>query len=179
MVQQNKTRLNEAVETKKQINKSASNKFTTSDSVEVTLFPVGSYVVREAQLKIPKPKVPLVPHPNDPNDPTKCIENPNDPEYLAALDKYDAEMERVSVDAMTVFGIEIDHVPDPEKWLRKLKFMELISEQEIQRAKSDNDYLEFVYKRYFVATAEVLMRIASMSGLRQEDIQTAVDSFRG
>lgn len=179
MTQKNKTGLNEAVETKKQMDKSASNKFTTPDGVEVTLSPVGSYVVREAQLKIPKPKVPLAPHPNDPNDPTKSIENPNDPKYLAALDEYDAEMERVSVDAMTVFGIEIDHVPNPEKWLKKLKFMELVSEEELARASEDQEYLEFIYKRYFVATAEVLMRIASMSGLRQEDIQTAVDSFRG
>lgn len=179
MTQQNKTGLNEAVETKKQMNKSAtSNKFTTSDGVEVTLSPVASYVVREAQLKITKPQVPLVPHPNDPNDLTKQIENPNDPKYLEAMDHYNAELERVAVDAMVLFGIEIDKMPEDEKWLKKLQFLDLILPQDIERAKSDEYYLEFLYKKYVIAIADVIMKLSKMSGLSQEDVQTAIDSFQ-
>ena len=172
---------NEAVAVKKQLDKTQNQDgvITFPSGVKVKLHPVGSYVVREAQLKIRKPLVPHAPHPNDPNDKTKSIENPHDPAYQQALVDYDIELERVSIDALCLFGIEIieGYPVEDNKWFRNLKTMGLI-DKELEYDKLDEYDIEFLYKKYVIATPPIIMKLSVLSGLTQAEVDKSVDSFR-
>jgi len=149
--------------------------FKNKDGVTIELRPVAAYAIQEAVSKIKKPHVPLVPHPNDPNDITKFIENPMDETYRQEVEEYEREVEKASLDAMVMFGIDIDKLPENDKWLKKLIHSDYISADE----NLDEFSMEFLYKKYYVAIGGVIGKISSMSGIVQEDIDLATDSFRG
>jgi len=172
---------NEAVAVKKQLDKTENQDgvITLTSGVKVKLHPVGTYVMREAHMKIRKPLVPHAPHPNDPNDKTKSIENPNDPAYQDALVDYDNEIERVSVDALCLFGIEIvDGYPvEDTRWFKNLKTMKLI-EKDVEYDSLDEYDIEFLYKKYVIATPPIMMKLSVLSGLTQAEVDKSVESFR-
>lgn len=171
-----KNSTNPAVQVKKEHDKKARSEVRThTDGTKYKLHSVASYVIREAQLKIVKPIVPIIPIKGaEDRFPEKFWENPMDAKYQQAMADYDAMFETVAVDAMALFGIELlSPIPDDRKWLKNLQRMRLIDEI------PDDEYeLEFLYKKYIISKGDVQLEITAMSGLTREGVADAIDSFR-
>jgi len=148
---------------------------TLSSGYRVRMKSVAANIIREVQLKIKDPVVPTFPHPNDPE---LTVENPSHPDYLVAKQDVVDQRSTAAMDAMILFGLDLlDPIPEENEWLEKLSFMGLIDEKDLE---SINGYQrELYFKKFVVADATVVTQIAQMSGVTQEMIAEARDSFPG
>jgi len=170
----NKPTTNPVVAVKKEHDQAQDAIITLSSGVQVKLHPVASYVVREAQLRIPEPQIPLVPHPDAPDDPTKYMENPMCPDYAQAMKDYEVKLEQVGLDAVVLFGIELlSDISEDDGWLHNLKLIKLVD-----RDPEDEYEREFWYKKYVIANADIILRLSAMAALKQEDVDNAIESFQ-
>lgn len=150
--------------------------FTTG--VRVRIKPISVSIINDAQAAIPNPPVPMW------YNESKGVEepNPNHPDYLKALEETDIKRTLAAIDAMILFGIELlDGVPEDSAWLRELKlairlgFIDLkLDEWDLE----DPLELEFLYKKYIAVSAVDLPVVMRVSGVREEDIAAAAESFR-
>jgi len=148
-----------------------------STGVRVRLRPVPAWLVQEAQSRVEDPPVPNWHNPDkDREEP-----NPNDPGYLAALQKNQARRAEAATDVMMLFGVElVDAVPPDETWLPKLRFLEK------RGAFSFDGYdladpLEraFVFVKFIAMGSGDWALLGAVAGLSGEDVDRAVRSFRG
>ena len=144
--------------------------------VTAKIVPVPPQLIEEVTSRIKNPEVPKW-H-NEEKD--RDEPNPNDPAYLKALAEAETLRGIASVDAFALFGLDIDGLPEDEKWLKKLKFMEKrglidLSDYDL----NDPEEKEFVYKRYVALNGNVLNAIVKSSGVSEKEIQAAEASFRG
>ncbi len=168
-----------AADTKKaRANKKKSrNKITTTASgYRVKLVPVAANVLREVQSRIPDAITRTFTNPTD----GKEYENPAHPEYIAEVKQVQEERTKASMNAMVLFGMELlDDIPEDNEWLNKCRFAKLITEPEYKEAISaDGKYMrEMLFKTYVVSDFSVISTIANMSGVTQEMVAQARDSF--
>ena len=83
---------------------------------------------------------------------------------------------------MVLFGMELlDPIPDDNGWLGKCRFAKLITDEEYKEAvSSDGKYMrEMLFKTYVVSDVSVISQISNMSGVTQEMIAQARDTFQG
>lgn len=155
-----------------------SREITLPDGVRVRIVPVSAALIEAVVSKIKDPPVPVI------HDDEKGvdIQNPGSPEYLAELTSVSRARSAASVDAMLLFGIEISEetpIPPEGKWLKRLAYLEKLGHLDLSRFDlKDEVDVEFLYKRYIVANAEVLTAITSVSGVSEEEIAEAETSFR-
>ena len=151
--------------------------YTDSNGVQYRLVPVSAIAVQAAMSKIPDPKIRTFKNPAT----GKEEANPAHPEYIKELKEVEDERSIASTDAMIMFGIEIidglDHDNYDEKWIRQLAFLNLIDEEEIDNAKDDPFVYEFYYKKYKLSNADTIVKVQTLSGVTQELIAAAKDSF--
>ena len=159
--------------------KKARNKITTTQSgYRVKLVPVAANVLREAMARIPDALTRTFTNPND----GKEYENPAHPEYILEVKQVQEERTKASMNAMMLFGIELlDDIPEDNEWLEKCRFAKIITEEEYKEATSaDGKFMrEMLFKNYVVSDFAVINQIASMSGVTEEMIAQARDSFSG
>ena len=108
--------------------------------------------------------------------------NPNDPDYIAAMESYDSKLNEKLVDMVIVLGTEVDSVPEgfpkaeDEGWATKLKRLDIDIPED-----SDERYLSWV-KLCAMRTAEdlasLLMACARGAGVTEEDVAEQAASFR-
>lgn len=163
--------LNPAVQVAKHIDKRTKDEefVTLSTGIRAKILPVAASLIQEVTTRIKDPKVPMF------KDPDKGfeVENPTHPDYIAELGEANTERGMAATDAMIMFGLElIDEMPENNIWVKKLNFLGIIfnDDDEFER--------EFAYKKYIACGTEDLLKIGRRAGLNQEDIDTAVDSFR-
>jgi len=106
--------------------------------------------------------------------------NPNDPKYIAAKQEADRQRGIAAIDAVVMFGVELlDGVPD-DGWLGKLRYLEKRGLLDLESFDLDDPLdLEFLYKRYVAVSAQDIAYIMRTSGVREEDVEAAIRSFRG
>ncbi len=157
--------------------KKSKNKITTTPSgYRVKLVPVAANVLREAQSRIPDATTRTFTNPTD----GKEYENPAHPEYIAEVKLVQEERTKASMSAMVLFGMELlEPIPEDNEWLEKCRFAKLITEEEYKEAIStDGKYMrEMLFKTYVVSDFTIINQIASMSGVTQEMVAQARDSF--
>lgn len=159
--------------TKAKVKKEQGEVCTLPNGVSVRLLPVGAAVIRDAMTAIPEPVVPSVPHPNDP---TKFIDNPSDPNYLTAMNEYKNKRDKASTNAMLLMGIELlSEIPPNDEWLPKLIFLGHITQKEVDEATPL--HIELWYKKYMVANGFVYQRLAELMGVTEEMIEASINSF--
>lgn len=134
---------------------------------------VSPALIDEVISKIKAPEVPMV-YIED-----KGREEPNylDPKYVAAIEEADRKRGQAAIQAAVLFGIELlDEIPN-DGWWEKLKLIGIIDDN---RNYEDLSNLErtVTYLKFVAAGNEDFQRIMRMSGVRQEDITAAEDSFR-
>lgn len=169
---------NAAVETARGIrtNGRAADRILTVKGVRIKLTSVPAGVFTKVRSKIPEPQIPTWHNEEyDRDEP-----NPNNPEYLAALNKANEERAEAVIDACALFGIELlDGMPTSEDWLKKLQFMEKLGGFDLGNFNlADPFEKEFVFKRYYIATMGMIAEIQHKSAVTEEDVEEQAIPFR-
>jgi len=149
----------------------------TADPIEVTLLtgakatlhPVSPVLIQDVQMAIENPTVPTV------WDKVKEreVENPDDPSYIAALEWAEAQRVQAVMDAQIMFGVELEEGFEVSpKWVKRLKRLGLEFDED------DPDEVEFAYKKYGVSN-QIMILLARLSGISEEDVERFRDLFRG
>jgi len=107
--------------------------------------------------------------------------NPADPQYIRAMDQFERDRGIAVMDAMVMFGLELlDGIPPDEEWLPKLKFMAKRGTLNLDDYDlNDEVEREFAYKRLIVTPPWLIEKISNASGMTQEEVDRAEDSFPG
>lgn len=146
------------------------------------IMPVSASLIDGAQALVP-----------DPEPPEVWIEekgrteiNPSDPAYLRALDRAEVRRAVAAADAMVLFGVEMvdengDQIETPGgDWLKKLQLMHRVGTIDIGAYDLEDPIdLEFLFKKYVAVAAPDFPLISLASGVREEDVDRAVATFRG
>jgi len=149
----------------------------TEDPIEVTLLtgakatlhPVSPVLIQDVQMAIENPTVPVVWNEVKERD----EENPDDTSYVAALVWAEAQRVQAVMDAQIMFGVELEGGFEiPPKWIKRLKRLGLEFDED------DPDEVEFAYKKYGVSNA-IMVLLARLSGISEEDVERFRDLFRG
>lgn len=153
---------------------------TLSTGVSARVKAVATHLIDNATRRIKDPKVPI----QFDEDKQREVENPFDPEYLAAKEEADRKRGMAAMDVMIMFGVElVDPVPALDAWVPKLEMLARLGSIDFNQDEFDLSNpleLEFVYKRYVaVSTADIQMiSERSGAGVSAEDLRAAEDSFR-
>jgi hypothetical protein len=152
--------------------------YTTTTGYEIKIRNVPHLVMEKAANKIPVPVVPTYF-----NESKKEIqENPNDPEYIEALQNYEDLRQQAMFDAMISFGVQTGAKPPHKNTLKKeLKEMdEAIGGGLLDGYNLDSDRdLDILWKRYYVLGAAVdLMSVQKYAVVQWEAVRKALESFR-
>lgn len=147
-----------------------------STGITVLLKPVPTALIQEAAQSIKDPSVPQ----QKVEGKDYLVDNPNDPEYQRLLQEAFAERVQAGFDVMALMGVElIDGLPQDDNWLQRLKFLEKRNRLDLSGYDLDDQFeKEFVFKRYYALAAEDWNLLTRLSGVTEEDIAKAKDSFR-
>ena len=147
----------------------ASGDTVLSTGVRAKLTPVSAALIDEVTSRIPNPNVPTWHNPDTGRDDP----NPLHPDYIAALGEANRKRGMAALDAIIMFGVGlVEPVPDTG-WEKKLKHLG------IEVDVSDPDEREWSYKKYVAVGAADLNRLMALSGVSQEAVARAADSFPG
>jgi hypothetical protein len=149
--------------------------FTVS-GVRVRLHPVSAALITDVTARIKDPKIPSWYN----KDKEREEPNPDDPEYLAALEETVSRRGMAAMDAMAMFGVElIDGLPADERWLDTLKQMERRGLLDLSIYDlGDPVEQEFLYKRYVLVTNDVLLKVGRMSGVSADGVVRQEAAFQ-
>lgn len=168
---------NPAVEVKKeQVKKNNSKKkvYINDDGVKYRLVPVSAIMVQAAMDKIPDPVIRTYTDKKT----GKELPNPAHPDYARELKEVEHARQLASMDAMVMFGIEIiGEIPEDNKWIKQMLFMELISEGDAEDAMTDDFAKEFYYKKFKMGDPSTIGKLGELSGITEEKIASATKSF--
>lgn len=147
-----------------------------STGVRIKLTGVPPALLEDVVARVKEPKVPTWHNPDkDREEP-----NPNDPEYIKALNEVERERSVAILEAVVLFGMElVDGLPKDGAWLKKLRLMDKRGTFDLSGYDLEDDLdLEFLYKRYIALGMEDLAFVVStVSGVDEEDIKKARDAF--
>ena len=122
--------------------------------------------------------------------------NPDDPEYIKANNEYMVNMSMAVVDIMILMGTEVKYVPsnlpspDSQAWDSELRAILLArgwSRSEIAELSADEKYVFWVKYRAAVDNdmdddnndiGKITTAIGRLSGVAEEDVKDAIDTFR-
>jgi hypothetical protein len=153
------------------------NVFRLVSGVRVKLSPVSVALISDVAGRIEDPPIPMFFN----KDMDREEENPSDPAYLKAVEETERKRGIAFIDAIALFGIELpDGLPPDETWLPKLRQMEKMDMLNLDAYDMDDKLeKEFVYKRYIVASNDVIQKIQRLSAIQPEEVAEAVKSFPG
>jgi hypothetical protein len=142
---------------------------TLSTGVKVRITPVSASLISEVTTRYKYPKVPTFFN----EDKGRDEENPVHPDYLAAKEDVDNLRVQGAMDAMALFGVELlDGVPEDGVWVKKLKLLG------IEFDENDPVERDFYYKKHIALAGPDFALLGRISGLSEEAITAAEDSFQ-
>ena len=154
-----------------------SNIFTLSSGVKIRLKPVNQFFIFQVMSKFKPPKIPVVFNEQKGRD----EENPNDPDYLEAIEQYDADRAQAGNDVCLLRGIDILEVPkgvvdhNSKQWKEEMEIVGIQTKNERLR------YLSWL-KAIAMPTHEelniVLEGIGRLTGVTEASVAAAADGFR-
>ena len=167
------TEQNAAVLVAKEKREYLSDEFVVQ-GVNVRLVSVPLGLIQDAQSHLREPKVPIWHNETKNRD----EENPNDPDYLDAVEKYKTDLNTAAIDTFVMFGIEIDKLPDDDAWLKKLQWSHKRGTIDLSGIDFEDELdLEFLFKKYVIGTKEVISVITSKTAIGPEVVKRAKDGF--
>lgn len=147
-----------------------------STGVRIKLTGVPPALLEDVVSRVEEPRVPMWFNPDkDREEP-----NPNDPDYIRALNEVERERSVAILEAVVLFGMElVDGLPEDDSWLKKLRLMDRRGTFDMSGYDLDDELdLEFLYKRYIALGMEDLAFVVStVSGVDEEDINKAREAF--
>lgn len=147
---------------------------TLSTGIRARISPVAASLIADVTTAIKEPEVPTWFNAKKEREEP----NPHDPEYLKALSEANYARSKATMDTMVLFGVDlVDGVPD-DGWEKKLAYLKRLGHIDLDGFNLDDEVdREFVYKRYVAVSADDLTFIMSRSGITQEAIAAAAESF--
>jgi len=143
--------------------------FITSSGYRVRKMAVPDSLMQRVGAKIKKPKVPLWYNPDKERDEP----NPNDPDYIEAVNAAVQERGNAILDAAIMFGCELlDGLPEDRMWIKKLKILGIDVDE------SDPVELEFAFKKYVVFANGDDAGFVAGFGMSEKDVSEAGATFR-
>jgi len=150
---------------------------TLSTGVRARLHTVSQAIIQDAVALLQQPHPPMW------YNPEKEREEPNpvDPDYLAALNRYEAKQYQITFNTFAMFGVElVDGIPEDDGWLKKLMLLDRVGTIDLSKFDLEHPIdLEYLYKRYIAMGNEDYILVSVKSGISQEEIRRAADSFQG
>lgn len=147
------------------------------EGVKIRIIPVSALLIQEITSRIKDPRPPLQPNPDKDG---RLEENPFDPTYLDELQEVQTKRALATSDTMVMFGLDlVDGLPKDETWLKKLKWLEKTKRLDLSNIDFNDQFeKEFAFKKFVAATNPTIMEVTRASGVTQEDIDSATDSFQ-
>lgn len=149
-----------------------------STGVRARLQSVSAALIQDAIARVKEPEPPRWLNPETEEEEPNFVH----PDYLKALREYEAKQSAAALDAVLMFGIELeDGVPEDEKWLKRLKYLQdrLGAIDLTNFDLNDEMDQEYLYKRYIALGAEDYAKLANLSGVSVEEVARATRTFPG
>lgn len=149
-----------------------------STGVVLKLRPVPRHFMYEATRRFTSPQVPVV----FIEDKGREEENPSDPEYIGAVQKYLADISNAATDVALLRGTEIEHKPeevpgpDSKEFLEEMEYLKI--------GMLDNKRARYLYWiKSFAAPMpddidKLLSELGRLTGVAENDVDEAVRRFR-
>lgn len=146
------------------------------EGVKIKVCPVSALLIQEVTSKIKDPHVPMQPNPDKDGH---MEENPFDPDYLDALREANVQRGLATSDTMVMFGLKLlGDLPTDETWIKKLKWLEKTGHLDLSYIDFNDPFeKEYAFKKFLAATNPTIMEVTRASGVTQQDIDDATDSF--
>lgn len=148
------------------------------EGVLVRAKPVSALLIQEVVGRIKDPKPPLVANP----DKDGALEpNPFDPAYVEALVEANTRRADATTNTLVMFGLElVDGLPKDDAWLTKLRKLDKMGLIDLSEIDLDDPFeRDFIFKKYIAGTNATIMEVSKASGVSQEDVNAAIESFPG
>lgn len=163
-------------------------RITLESGVVLRLKPVSPITLRDAAAHLVRPAVPVV---EIPDTGGRTEPNPNDPEYIEALNKWTADVSEAGFTVALILGTEVESLPDgmpsweSDDWIEGLRAAREIvpgAPPLNVRTTGKGRYLDWL-RMYAISTNTDAFRLSRLltTGvtLTEEEVQSAADSFRG
>lgn len=145
--------------------------------------PISTILITDAQATVKDPPVPTFFN----EEKGREEENPNHPDYINAVNEAMVKRFFRVIDAVVLFGMTLcdedgneSGLPEDSSWLKQLKFLEKRGSVDLSEFDLDDDFdLEFLFKRYIAVGNTELTLLTSLSGVTEEEITRAEESFPG
>jgi len=144
---------------------------------EAILMPVSASLIDAVTSEIKDPEVPKWYN----KEADREEENYNHPAYLQGLDDANRRRGIAALDAIVMFGVElVNGLPENDKWLQKLKFMERRNMLSLSGYDLDDPLdLEFLYKRFVAVDNATVNKVSELSGISSQEVANIENSFQG
>lgn len=158
------------------------NEIILSTGIVLKLKPVPPFLVRRAATALRRPIPPQIELDGGRKEP-----NPSDPDYLRELDEYESQTLEVGMKVMMIMGTEVLSLPegvfpsDSDEWLTQIRAIDIeVPAEELD----DPTKRKYAWLRYYAlaSTADIVSvseGLTKLSGLPEEEVKKAVESFRG
>jgi|TARA_Y100000310_G_scaffold15622_1_gene15678 hypothetical protein len=134
----------------------------------------------KSRMAASRPKVPVI----FIEDKDREEPNPNDPDYIAAVEDWEAELTEEIIDAIIVLGVGLDSVPegmdkpDGDIWAGQLAKVRV----EVSGSKGSDERLLSWIKLYAASSEEdinsLIMACSKGAGVSEEDVAESATMFR-
>ena len=148
-----------------------------STGVSLKIRPVPRHFLYEVSRRFVRPKPPMVDVGKG-----RLEENPGDPDYAEALERYLGDVATAGTDAALLFGTDIDHIPEGFPGPDSQEFIEQMEILGLERLDSEKArYLYWVKSIAAPLTNDIntlLEELGRLSGVAESDVEDAVARFR-
>ena len=154
------------------------SEYVTSNGCVLELRGVPSFVTLAVLKAHPKPPVPIIMI----EDKQREEENPNDPNYIQALNQYNEELATLTSDVYLANGVKIKSVPDDylplddDEWIEPLEFSGI-------QFPHDGIGRRVAYLKYYLLADEDIAKVTTAVAIAggvvtEEQVDQAAESFR-
>lgn len=159
--------------------KSRRDRLVLSSGIVLKLRPVPPLAMREAAISVPQPKPPVV----FMESVGRAEENPNDPDYMRAMTRWENDQVFRVADVLMLLGTAVEFVPEgfqrPEDddWFEQLEVLGLA----VDGTNKHKRYLAWLRLHAFTSERDIaaaMTAITSMSGVTEVEVQRAAQAFR-
>lgn len=156
---------------------------TLTNGVKLKLRSVSPTAVREAVMRLERPKPPRVMNETKGRE----EENPQHPDYLTQVEEYEAATQEAAANVLLLLGTEVEHVPeevpilDTDDWVEDLRYVGVLGEDfdgSNPRARK-LAWLKFVAMTSLQDTVMVLGGPLTALGVSESEVAETIQSFRG
>lgn len=159
----------------------ADNLITLTTGVELEIFKPAILAIREVerQVNAQRPKPPSVYR----EDKETEEENPEDPDYIAAVQEWQTEATERQFNIALITGTKIHSIPDNIAKFDSDDWHGILNVLGVELAKSKEE--KYIQWAKYVAAPElkdffmIIGRVMSLIGVREEEVAEAVEAFRG